>query len=427
MDWPKVASPFPGPRAREVIALDRERMSPSLTRLYPFVADHGDGCWIWDVDGNCFLDFAAGIAVAVTGYNHPHVTAAIHHQAGKLLHYSLADFYNEPAALLAARLGKLFPGGQDTRVFLCNSGAESIECALKLARYSTGRPRLIAFHGAFHGRTTGALALGDSKPIHKEGFGPLLPGVIHVDYSMQGLEELETLFSHKVRPEWVAAVFAEPIQGERGVIIPDERFFPQLLNLCHRHGILLVLDEVQTGMGRTGKMFACEHWEIVPDIICVSKGIASGMPLGAVIAKSSVMAWPPGTHASTFGGNPVSCASALATLDVLEGGLIDHARDMGEVLNRRMHEMARHYPIIQAVRGKGLMVGAELACHGRPATPERDALLHAALHRGLVLLAGGQSVVRMCPPLIVSRREIEIAFDIFESALNVVIEERRVA
>ena len=428
MDWPKISPPFPGPKAREIIALDQARMSPSLTRVYPFVADHGNGCWMWDVDGNCFLDFASGIAVNATGGNHPRVAAAIQQQIAKLLHYSLADFYNEPAARLAARLAQIFPSGTDARVFLCNSGAESIECALKLARYSTKRPRLIAFHGAFHGRTTGALALGDSKPIHKEGFGPLLQGVVHVEYSMRGLDELEgKIFRSLVQPEWVAAIFVEPIQGERGVIVPDDHFLPRLQKICRRHGILLVADEVQTGMGRTGKMFACEHWGVTPDIICVAKGIASGLPLGAVIANTRVMQWPPGTHASTFGGNPVSCAAALATLDELQNGLVVNAREMGELLLKWLRELARGHPLIRDVRGRGLLVGVELAHEGRPATAERDALLLAALHRGLLLLGAGEGVVRLSPPLIVEPREIHLAVEIFEASLNEIAHERRAA
>lgn len=423
MHQPRVSTPFPGPKAREILALDRKFMSQSMTRLYPIVAEQGCGCWISDVDGNLFLDFTAGIAVNATGCLHPQITEAIEKQAHRLLHFSLADFYHPLGAQLAQRLAGLFPGGGDARVFLCNSGAEAVEAAIKLARWHTKRTHLVAFHGAFHGRTTGALALSDSKPIHKEGFGPLLAGVTHVPYSLSGLQFLDqTLFKTVV-----AGIFVEPIQGEHGVIVPENGFLGGLRRLCDRHGILLVADEVQTGMGRTGKMFACEHWGIVPDIICVAKGVASGLPLGAIIAKAGVMDWPASKHTSTFGGNPLSCAAALATIDVLQGGFIENAAAMGKLLLRRLRDIAARKPLIHEVRGRGLLIGIELARNGKPAIAEREALLETALRHGLLLLGGGESVVRMCPPLVVTAEEIDIALEVFENALDEVLNERRAA
>ena len=428
MRWPKVTVPFPGPRARAVIELDRSRISPSLTRLYPFVADSGEGCWLRDVDGNTFLDFTSGIAVASTGHCHPRVVEAIERQARKLTHFSLADFYHAPAAELAAVLTQLFPGGGPARVFFGNSGAESVECALKLARHHTHRPKIVAFHGAFHGRTTGALSLSDSKPLHKKGFGPLLDGVFHIPYSLEGLEYLEkTLFRSILPPEKIAAIFFEPIQGERGVIMPEDGFLPGLRRICDEHGILLVADEVQTGMGRTGKMFACEHWGVVPDILCLAKGIASGMPLGAVLARADVMDWPPGTHASTFGGNPVSCAAALATIELLRGALVENAESMGGMLIDRLRDTAARHPLIREIRGAGLLVGIELMIRGKPAVAERDELLLHALEHGLLLLGGGDSVVRMVPPLIVNPAEIQAATDLFETALDETLHHRKAA
>jgi 4-aminobutyrate aminotransferase len=428
MDRPKVSAPFPGPKARQILALDRKFMSQSMTRLYPIVAEQGRGCWISDVDGNLFLDFTAGIAVSATGYLFPQITEAIENQAHRLLHFSLADFYHPLGARLAERLAGLFPGGGEARVFLCNSGAEAVEAAIKLARWHTKRTQFVAFDGAFHGRTTGALALSGSKPIHKEGFGPLLAGITHVPYSLSGLGFLdEILFRTMLRPSEVAGIFVEPIQGESGVVVPEKGFLPGLRRLCDQRGILLIADEVQTGMGRTGKMFTCEHWGIVPDIICIAKGIASGLPLGAIVAKANVMDWPAGKHTSTFGGNPLSCAAALATIDALQGGFIENAAAMGELLLQRLHDVAGRKPLIREVRGRGLLVGIELARDGRPAIAERNALLETALRHGLLLLGGGESVVRMCPPLVVTAEEIGIALEIFENALDEVLNERRAA
>jgi 4-aminobutyrate aminotransferase len=428
MRHPRVSAPFPGPKARQILALDRKFMSQSMTRLYPIVAAQGSGCWISDVDGNVFLDFTAGIAVSATGYLHPQVTKAIEKQAHRLLHFSLADFHHPLGAQLAQKLAGLFPGGGEARVFLCNSGAEAVEAAIKLARWHTKRTQLVAFHGAFHGRTIGALTLSSSKPIHKEGFGPLLAGVTHVPYSLSGLRFLgQTLFGTMLQPAEVACVFVEPIQGENGVVVPEDGFLAGLRRLCDRHGILLIADEVQTGMGRTGKMFACEDWGIVPDIICVAKGVASGLPLGAIIAKAGVMDWPAGKHTSTFGGNPLSCAAALATIDALQGGLIENAAAMGKLLLQRLRDIGARKPLIREVRGRGLLIGIELARNNRPAMAERDALLETALRHGLLLLGGGESVVRMCPPLVVTAEEIGIALEVFESALDEVLNERRAA
>jgi 4-aminobutyrate aminotransferase len=425
MKWPKIITPLPGPRAKEIIALDHAHMSPSLTRLYPFVAGHGEGCWVWDVDGNLFLDCTAGIAVNSVGYGHSRVTAAVQRQLPRLMHFSVADFYHAPAAELAARLSALFPGGAtppSARVFLCNSGAEAVETALKLARYHTSRQRFVAFKGAFHGRTSGALTLSNSKTIHKQGFGHLLSGVTHVSYSMDGLRYLEnTVLRTIVRPQDVAAVFVEPIQGEAGVVMPPAEFLPELRRLCDRHGILLVADEVQTGMGRTGKMFACQHWEVTPDIICLAKGIASGLPLGAVLARAELMDWPAGAHTSTFGGNPLSCVAALATIELLQNGLIDNARVMGELLMRGLRDLAGRFEPVGEVRGRGLLIGfdvrQEFSSRWKRAH-ERDALLRAAFEHGLLLLGGGESVVRFTPPLIINAEEVEVALEILETAVT---------
>src|SRR5215468_8624407 len=352
---PAIHTDLPGPKARALLERDQKYMSPSYTRIYPLVVARGSGAVIEDVDGNLFLDFTAGIAVTSTGHCHPHVVAAIQDQAAKLLHMSGTDFYYRPQIDLAERLAKLAPGDSANRVFFTNSGAEALEAALKLARWHTGRSRAIAFFGAFHGRTYGAMSLSGSKLVHRRGFSPLVPDIHHTPYPrgcttcstasecvcVRYIED--TLLRRTAPPEEVAAIFVEPIQGEGGYYVPPPGFLPALRELCDRHGFLLVVDEVQSGMGRTGKMFACEHWGVQPDIICLAKGIASGMPLGAMIARDEVMDWPPGSHASTFGGNPVSCRAALATIELLQSEYIANAQQRGEQLRAGLARLQRSH------------------------------------------------------------------------------------
>src|SRR5229473_1228200 len=370
---PRIKTELPGPRAQVLLERDERFMSPSYTRIYPLVVERGSGAVIEDVDGNLFLDFTAGIAVVSTGHCHPHVVAAIQDQAAKLIHMSGTDFYYQPQTDLAQRLAESAPGPSHKRVFFTNSGAEALEAALKLARWHTGRSRVIAFFGAFHGRTYGAMSLSGSKLVHRRGFSPLVPDIHHVPYPrgcttcddphaacacVQQIED--TLFKRIAPPDEVAAIFVEPIQGEGGYHVPPKGFLPALRDLCDKYGILLVTDEVQCGMGRTGKLFASEHWNVEPDIVCLAKGIASGMPLGAIIARDTVMNWPSGSHASTFGGNPVSCRAALATLDLLEGGYVANAAERGEQLRAELRLLQRDHPELKNVRGLGLMTAVDV-------------------------------------------------------------------
>jgi 4-aminobutyrate aminotransferase len=439
---PWIHSDLPGPRAQQLIRDDENYTSPSYTRVYPLAVASGQGAVLTDVDGNRFLDFTAGIAVCSTGHCHPRVVEAIRQQAARLIHMSGTDFYYAPQMELARRLARLAPGDTAKRVFLANSGAEAIEAAFKLARHHTGRQQMIAFRGAFHGRTMGALSLTASKALQRSGFAPLVPGVHHVDYPMcshcprrtessgccqKPFEQLEALFRHTVSPEEVAAIIVEPVLGEGGYVVPPPDFLGKLRNLTAQHGILLIADEVQAGMGRTGKMFAVEHWGVLPDIICLAKGIASGMPLGAIVAPSEVMSWPRGAHASTFGGNPISCAAALATLDLLEDSLIENAARLGPILKNALNELARQQPAMGDVRGLGLMVGVDLVKEettedGRQtkvADPDcQKAVIQRCFHKGLLLLGCGTSTIRFCPPLIVDREQVETAARLFGEALN---------
>lgn len=433
---PCIRTPLPGPRAREVIETDELFTSPSYTRVYPLAVAQGRGAVIEDLDGNLFLDFTAGIAVCSTGHCHPRVVRAIQRQAERLLHMSGTDFYYEPQRDLAKKLAAIAPGSEPKKVFFTNSGAESVEAAFKLARYHTGRKHVIAFFGAFHGRTMGALSLTGSKVGQREGFAPLVPEVSHVEYPscyrcprrcddgtccMTSLEQIENLFRRTVSPREVAAIVVEPIQGEGGYIVPPADFHRRLKALAEQHGILYVVDEVQSGMGRTGKMFAIEHWGVEPDILCTAKGIASGMPLGAIIAKSSVMDWKRGSHASTFGGNPVCCAAALETIAILEDGLIDHAAQTGAYLQAELRRMMARHPMMGDLRGLGLMVGVEIVKDRatRAAVPEaRDALIQSCFQRGLLLLGCGASTLRFCPPLVVERNEVDVALRILDETLS---------
>jgi 4-aminobutyrate aminotransferase len=428
---PNIKTSLPGPRAQALLDRDQRFVSPSYTRIYPLVAAQGSGAVIEDLDGNLFLDFTAGIAVTSTGHCHPHVVAAIQDQAAKLIHMSGTDFYYEPQTDLAQRLAELAPGDSPKRVFFTNSGAEALEAGLKLARWHTGRSRAIAFLGAFHGRTYGAMSLSGSKLVHRRGFSPLVPDIHHVPYpkgpesrtdpkfGRRAVEQIEeTLFKRTAPPDEVAAIFVEPIQGEGGYHVPPPDFLPALRDLCDRYGILLVADEVQTGMGRTGKLFAVEHWNVEPDIICLAKGIASGMPLGAMIARDEVMTWPSGSHASTFGGNPVSCRAALATLELLEQAYIANARERGEQLRQGLLKLQRQHPQVGDVRGLGLMMAMDVVKeNGSPDPAARDALVQTAFHQGFLLLGCGDSAIRFCPPLCVSAEQVEKALHILGGIL----------
>ncbi len=434
---PYIITPPPGPEARLVIAKSDLYASPSLPHVYPLVARRAAGCVVEDVDGNLYIDFAAGIAVCSTGHCHPRVVQAIRDQAGKLLHICGADFYEPVYVELASRLSKMAPGVGPHKVLLLNSGAEAIEAALKLARYHTGRPYVIAFFGAFHGRTMGAISLTASKQTYRRGFGPLVPGIIHVPYAycyrcaynlsypscgLACVDYIEdVLFARTIPPEEVAAVFVEPIQGEGGYIVPPDGWLPRLRALCDRYGILLVDDEVQAGIGRTGKMFAIEHWNVAPDILCSAKALASGMPLSAMIAREEVMSWPHGAHGSTYGGNPVCCAAAQATLDVIEEeGLVENAARVGKYLMDRLHTLAAQSRLIGEVRGLGLMIGVELVRDKdtkEMASEEAQEVVRACFERGLLLLPCGPNSIRFSPPLIITAAEADKACEIFAAAL----------
>lgn len=434
---PHLLGPLPGQRAKEIIERDARAVSPSYTRSYPLVASRGEGAIVEDVDGNRFLDFNAGIAVVATGHCHPRVVEAIRQQAARLIHMSGTDFYYENLVDLAEKLAEIAPGDTPRRVSFGNSGAEAIEGAIKLARYSTGRDKLIAFFGGFHGRTMGALSLTARKAAQRRGFGPLLPGIFHAPYpncyrcpwgkepatcAVECGKFIEnTLLKTVAPPDEVAAFVIEPVQGEGGYVVPPRRFFEELQRIARQSGILLILDEVQSGMGRTGKMWAAEHFDVVPDIFAVAKGIASGMPLGATVAHADLMQWAPGAHASTFGGNPVSCAAALVTIELLEDGLVENAARMGALLMDRMREWPDRFPHVGDVRGLGLMIGIELVRDqgSREAFPElRDRVVKMAFERGLLVLGAGDSTIRLSPPLTISRDQCACAMDVLEECLS---------
>ncbi|WP_242541468.1 acetyl ornithine aminotransferase family protein [Phormidium pseudopriestleyi] len=415
---PHLVTPLPGPRAQELVQRDRAVTSPSYTRGYPLVVARGEGCSIQDVDGNVFLDFTAGIAVTATGHAHPQVVQAIQAQAAQLLHMSGTDFYYEPMVELAEQLAKLAPFPQGAKVFFSNSGAESNEGALKLARYATGRTQIVAFLGAFHGRTFGAMSLTGSKAVQRQGFGPLLPGITHIPYGTHAsLDYLEfQLFKTVLPPEELAAIIVEPIQGEGGYLVPEDGFLARIREICSRHHCLMVVDEVQSGMGRTGKLFAVEHWNVMPDIITLAKGIASGLPLGAILARPELMTWPPGSHATTFGGNPVACAAANATLQILTQGAIANATDMGELLQAGLRKLAHRYPHLSQPRGKGLMVAVDLLDESGALDPSlRDRAIDEAFYHGLLLIGCGKSAIRFCPPLVVDAEQIQVALEILDA------------
>jgi 4-aminobutyrate aminotransferase len=418
---PRLLTDLPGPRARAIIEQDERYSSPSLTRVYPLVVARGDGAMIEDVDGNRFLDFNAGIAVTAAGHNHPSVNAAIHAQVDACVHYCSSDFYHPTYAELCERLARSVPAGMGpSRVFLANSGTEAVEAALKLARHHTGRPNVIAFYGAFHGRSLGSLSLTSSKAKYRSGFGIVTPGAYHAPFAFDGevtgadyIEQV--LFRHMTEPSDVAAIFVEPIQGEGGYIVPPAGWLRSLRDLCDRHGILLVMDEVQSGIGRTGRMWACEHDGIAPDVITAGKGLASGMPLAAIIAREAIMQWAPGKHGSTFGGNPVACAAAVATLDLVESELAERATARGGQLLAGLRSLQERFPLIEAVRGRGLMIGFDLVDHDMAADFER-----ACFERGLLVLTCGQRGVRMAPPLVVTEEQCDAALRIVADACEAV-------
>jgi 4-aminobutyrate aminotransferase len=439
---PKITTALPGPIAKRVLAGDDKYISPSYTRSYPLVAKRGRGVVVEDVDGNEFFDFSAGIAVTSTGHCHPEVVRAIQKQAADLIHMSGTDFYYESLVTLAERLTKIAPMPGPHRVYYGNSGAEAVECALKLARYHTKRQQVIAFLGAFHGRTMGALSLTASKPQQKRRFSPLVPGVTHVRYpdvyrgcvgGQQNADEFalgcaryieEKLFKTVLAPEEVAAIFVEPIQGEGGYVVAPTIFMQELRKICDKHGILLVVDEVQSGIGRTGKWFAVEHTGVKPDIVCMAKGIASGMPLGVTLTRAEIMDWVPGSHASTFGGNPVCIAAALATLDVIEKErLLDNSREVGEHMMKRMADWPKKHKIVGDVRGRGLMIGVEIVKDQKTreyGAAERDRIVELAFERGVLFLGCGPSTVRIAPALVVTKEEADVAIDALQESIAAV-------
>ncbi|HLF27618.1 MAG TPA: acetyl ornithine aminotransferase family protein [Anaerolineae bacterium] len=430
---------IPGLVSQAWIDRDQAVMSPSLTRSYPFVMAQGRGSEVWDVDGKRYIDLNATIAVTSTGHSHPAVVEAIRRQAGRFIQYAMTDFYTPQTIELAEQLNGLRPMHEETQVFFTNSGTETVEAAIKLARYHTGRPNFIGFLGAFHGRSLGSLAFTASKVAQRKGFGPTLPGVTHVpycypyrpilalragqDYGDAIVDYIENVvFQHLMAPTEVAAILLEPIQGEGGYVVPTSRFLPRLRRLCDKYGILLIADEVQSGMGRTGKWWAIEHWAVEPDILLSAKGIASGMPLGAMIARRSVMTWRPGSHGNTFGGNPIACAAALATIDVIEReGLLAHAAEMGAYILAALAEMQARHPSIGDVRGKGLMIGIEFVSDQETKEPAHDLsedITQRAFQQGLLLLPCGQSTIRLSPALNIPRQLVDEALEIFEEAIT---------
>ncbi len=425
---PHLITELPGPKAKKLVERDHHVVSPSYTRDYPLVAKVGRGATVEDVDGNTFLDFAAGIAVVATGHCHPEVVAAIQKQAAELIHMSGTDFYYPSMVELAEKLAAIAPGKEPKRVYFGNSGAEAIEAAIKLVKFHTKRDKLIAFHGAFHGRTMGALSLTASRAVQRKGFGTLLSGVFHMPFpdtyrgtygirpehaSADCLAYLENeLFRRRVDPDEVAGIFIEPIQGEGGYLPAPAEFLQGLQRICRKHGIMLVADEVQSGMGRTGKWWACDHAGIEPDIICSAKGIASGMPLSAIIARASVMNWTPGAHASTFGGNPVCIAASLATIGLLERNYIANAAQIGEFIQGLTADWTTRHKIVGEVRGKGLMIGIEIVRDQKTkerAPDLRNRLVQMAFHKGLLILGSGDTTLRFCPPLLIDEEQAEFA------------------
>jgi 4-aminobutyrate aminotransferase len=430
-----ITTELPGPKARAILERDAKVVSPSYPRDYPFVMSHGRGAEVWDVDGNRFLDFAAGIAVCATGHAHPRVVQAIKDAADGFLHIS-SDYWHEGQVRLGEKIAELDPLGEPVMSFFAQSGTESVEGALKLARQVTGRPRFIGFLGSFHGRTMGSLAFTSSKYSQQSGYFPTMPGVTHVPYPNsyrplltggdQGQAVLDyiehTLFECNVPAQEVAAILVEPILGEGGYIVPPDGFLPGLRALCDRHGILLIFDEVQCGVGRTGKMFAGQHWDVAPDIMTLAKGLGSGLPIGLIVAKRKIMeSWPRGAHGNTFGGNPICCAAALATVDLVEKQYAANASEVGDYFMDRLRDLQTRHEVIGEVRGKGLMIGIELVNDQSSKEPARklcEAVLHRAFHNGLILLSCGTSTVRFMPPLMIGKENVDEALVILEESLG---------
>lgn len=434
----KIKTALPGPEAQKVLALDRHYVSPSYTRDYPFVAKSGKGMIVEDVDGNTFVDFSAGIAVVSTGHCHPDVVRAIQRQAETLIHMSGTDFYYPLLAEVAQKMAEITPGNFEKKVYFSNSGTEAIEAAIKIARYHTRRHRIIAFFKCFHGRTMGSLSLTSSKAAQREGFGPLLSGVVHAPYANPyrcscGVprERAETdcrcadyienmLFKGVAPPSEVAAIFVEPVQGEGGYIVPPKAFIRRLREIADRHGIVLVFDEVQCGMGRTGKMWAADHFGVAPDILCSAKGIASGMPLGITVARADMMNWGPGAHASTFGGNPLACAAALETIRLIQEKYRANAAAMGEYLMQRLAAWPKKHRIVGEVRGLGLMIGIEFVKDQATKEPHPDArnrVVELAFTKGLLVLGCGESTLRLMPPLVVEKEHADFALDVLDRCI----------
>jgi 4-aminobutyrate aminotransferase len=437
MHAPDIKTPLPGPRAAAIIARDDKAVSPSYTRGYPLVMAGGQGSVVEDVDGNRFLDCAAGIAVNATGHSHPEVVKAIVDQAQRFLHMSGTDFYYEPQVQLAERMNAIAPMGGEKRSFFGNSGTEAVEASLKLAKWYTKRHGVIAFLGSFHGRTMGSLSLTSSKITQRKGFGPLVPGVFHSHYAncyrcpvnrsadsceAQCVDRItDEIFVQLISPDEVAAIVVEPIQGEGGYVVPPAAFHQRLREIASTYGIVLVADEVQSGMGRTGKMFAIEHFGVEPDVVATAKGIASGMPLGVCTARAEVMSWPPGAHASTFGGNPVSCAAAVATIELLRRELCRNAEVVGAHLLDGARALMDKHPLIGDVRGKGLMIGIELVkdrATKERAIEEREEVVDAAFYKGLLVLGAGKNTIRLSPPLVLTKGEADVALRILDEALT---------
>jgi 4-aminobutyrate aminotransferase len=442
---PSIKTSLPGPEAQKVLALDREFISPSYTRDYPMVARRGEGMFVEDVDGNTFLDFSAGIAVVSTGHCHPDVVRAIQQQAAKLIHMSGTDFYYPLLAETAKKLASIAPGDAPKKVYFGNSGTEAMEAALKLARYHTRRHRFIAFFNCFHGRTFGSLSLTASKPAQRRYFGPLLSGVAHAPYpnpyrcslgdGRRGcsadcgcIDFIENqLLRAAMPPEEVAAIVVEPIQGEGGYVVPPPGFLARLRSIADRYGMLLIFDEVQCGMGRTGKMWACQHEGVVPDIVLTAKGIASGLPLSATIARADLMDWGPGAHASTFGGNPVACAAALETIRLLEEKYITNAARMGDYILSRIADWPARHPVVGHVRGRGLMIAVELVKDQESRQPHPEArrrVIERCFHQGVLILGCGESSVRLMPPLVVEQAQADLALEVLERSIREVETDR---
>jgi 4-aminobutyrate aminotransferase len=433
MKTPDIKTALPGPKAKAIIERDSRFVSPSYTRDYPFVIASGEGAVVEDVDGNRFIDCAAGIAVNSTGVSHPEVVKAITEQAQKFIHMSGTDFYYEPQVRLAETLASIVPIAGDVRTFFGNSGTEATEAAIKLSRYFTRRQGIIAFLGAFHGRSLGSLSLTASKAIQRRGFLPLMPGVYHAPYpdsyrasspdaaAAQSLSFIEDqILTHLISPDEVGAIVVEPVQGEGGYMVPPRAFLQGLRELTRKHGMLLVVDEVQSGMGRTGKMFASEHFDVKGDIVTIAKGIASGLPLGVACARADIMSWPPGAHASTFGGNPVACAAANVTIRLLNDGLIANAASVGEHLMNGIRALQKKHPLVGDVRGLGLMIGIELVRNPQTkerAPEERNALVQAMFRRGVLVLGAGKNALRLAPPLVLTRDQADSVLAVMDEAL----------